>query len=147
MSANAGDRRCGFYPWVGKISWREKQQPTLVFLPVKFHVQRSLAGYNPWVCKELDTTEHTHTHTHTHIHTHTHTHTHTYTHTHTHTHWMPLDSETSIVQCLPCHCISSVHAKFCKTCVIYCYMVDEDVILRKAPAFPPNTNIFNVAKV
>ena len=73
-------------------------------------------------------------------------HTHTHIHTH-HTHWMPLDSEMSIVQYLPCHCISSVYAKFCKTCVIYCYMVDEDVILRKAPAFPQNTNIFNVAKV
>ena len=26
--------------------------------------QRSLAGYSPWSCKELDITEHTHTHTH-----------------------------------------------------------------------------------
>ena len=26
--------------------------------------QRSLVGYSPWGCKELDTTEHTHTHTH-----------------------------------------------------------------------------------
>ena len=25
----------------------------------EFHGQRSLAGYNPWGCKELDTTEHT----------------------------------------------------------------------------------------
>ena len=30
--------------------------------------QRSLAGYRPWSCKELDITEHTHTHTHTHTH-------------------------------------------------------------------------------
>ena len=26
-------RRCGSDPWVGKISWRRKQQPTPVFLP------------------------------------------------------------------------------------------------------------------
>ena len=28
-----------------------------VFLPGKFHGQRTLAGYSPWGCKELDTTE------------------------------------------------------------------------------------------
>jgi len=26
-------------------------QPTPVFLPVRYHGQRSLAGYSPWVCK------------------------------------------------------------------------------------------------
>ena len=26
-------RRQNFDPWVGKIPWRRKQQPTLVFLP------------------------------------------------------------------------------------------------------------------
>ena len=31
--------------WVGKIPWRRKWQPTLVFLPGKPHRQRSLAGY------------------------------------------------------------------------------------------------------
>ena len=36
---------------------RRKWQPTPVFLPGKFHGQRSLAGYSPWGCKELDTTE------------------------------------------------------------------------------------------
>ena len=35
-----------------------KWLPTPVFLPGKFHKQRSLAGYNPWVHKESDTTEH-----------------------------------------------------------------------------------------
>ena len=40
--------------------------PTPVFLPGKFYGQRNLAGYSPWSCKELDTTEHRHTHTHTH---------------------------------------------------------------------------------
>ena len=29
--------------------------PTPAFLPGKFHGQRSLAGYSPWSCKELDT--------------------------------------------------------------------------------------------
>ena len=32
-------------------------QPTPVFLPGEFHEQRSLAGYSPWGCKELDMTE------------------------------------------------------------------------------------------
>ena len=40
-------RRCGFSPWVGKISWRRAWQPTLVFLPGESHGQRSLVGYNP----------------------------------------------------------------------------------------------------
>ena len=34
-------------PWVRKISWRRKWQPTLIFLPGKSHEQRSLAGYSP----------------------------------------------------------------------------------------------------
>ena len=44
--------KCGFHPWVGKTPWRSKQQPTPVFLPGKFHGQRSLAGYSPRGCKE-----------------------------------------------------------------------------------------------
>ena len=43
----------GFDPWVEKILWRGKWLPTLVFLPGKFHGQRSLAGYCPWGYKEL----------------------------------------------------------------------------------------------
>ena len=50
--------RCRFDPWVRKIPWRRKWQPTPVFLPGKFHGQRNLAGYSPWSHKELDTTEH-----------------------------------------------------------------------------------------
>ena len=50
-----------FHPWVIKIPGRRKWQPTPVFLLVKFHGQRSLVGYNPWSCKESDTTRHTHT--------------------------------------------------------------------------------------
>ena len=49
--------RCGFHPWVKKTPWRRKQQPTPIFLPGKFHGQRSLVGYSPWGCKESDTTE------------------------------------------------------------------------------------------
>ena len=36
-SLPAGDRRCGFDPWVGKIPWRRKWQPTPVFLLEKSH--------------------------------------------------------------------------------------------------------------
>ena len=48
-------RRHWFDPWVGKIPWRRKWQPTPVFLPGKSHGQRSLV-----VCKESDMTEHMH---------------------------------------------------------------------------------------
>ena len=48
-------RRRGFDPWVGKIPWRRKWQPTPVFLPGKSHGQRSLVG--PWGRTESDTTE------------------------------------------------------------------------------------------
>ena len=50
-----------FDPWVGKIPWRRKWQPTLVFLPGKSHGQRSLGGYSPRGHKELDTTDLKHT--------------------------------------------------------------------------------------
>ena len=49
----------GFNPWVGKISCRKEQLPTLVFLPGESHDQRSLAVYSLWGPKESDTTEHT----------------------------------------------------------------------------------------
>ena len=45
-----------FHPWVGKIPWRRTCQTTPV-LPGEFHGQRSLKSYNPWGCKESDTTE------------------------------------------------------------------------------------------
>ena len=53
-ACNAGD--LAFDPWVGKIPWRRKWLLTPVFLPGKFHGQRSLAGYSPWDGKELDLT-------------------------------------------------------------------------------------------
>ena len=53
-------RRHEFDPWVRKIPWRRKWQPTPVFSPGKFHGQRSLVGYSLWGCKELVATEHAH---------------------------------------------------------------------------------------
>ena len=50
-------KRCRFNPWVGKIPWRRKWQPTPVFLPGKSHGWRSLAGYSEWGSKESDMTE------------------------------------------------------------------------------------------
>ena len=44
LLANAGDLRCGFDPWVGKISWRRTWQPTPVFLPGKPHRQEEPGG-------------------------------------------------------------------------------------------------------
>ena len=48
LPAKAGDMRHEFDPWVRKIPWRRKWQPTPVFLPGKSHGQRSLGGYSPW---------------------------------------------------------------------------------------------------
>ena len=42
------DRRHVFGPWIRKIPWRRKWQPTPVFLPEKSYGHRSLAGYGPW---------------------------------------------------------------------------------------------------
>ena len=66
-------KRCGFDPWVRMNPWSRKWQPTSVFLPGKFHGQRSQWGtihvakksqmqMSDWVRM------HTHTHTHTHAH-------------------------------------------------------------------------------
>ena len=38
-------------PWVRKILWRRKWQPTPVLLPGESHGQRSLVGHSPWGCK------------------------------------------------------------------------------------------------
>ena len=52
LSGKKSARQCGRYkrwefsPWLGKIPWIFPWQPTLVFLPGKFHGQRSLVGYN-----------------------------------------------------------------------------------------------------
>ena len=39
-------RRSRSNPWVEKIPWRRKWQPTPVFLPGKSHGQKSLVGYS-----------------------------------------------------------------------------------------------------
>ena len=47
--------------WVRSLgqedSWSRKWQPIPIFLPGKFHGQRSLADYSPWSHKGSDTTE------------------------------------------------------------------------------------------
>ena len=68
---NAGGMICAFDPWVRKIPWRRKWQPSPVFLPGKSHGQRSLVGYSPQGCKKLDMTEASQ-HSTTHIHSKTH---------------------------------------------------------------------------
>ena len=46
LPAKAGDS--GDVGSIWKILWRRKWQPTPVFLPGKFHGQRSLVGCSPW---------------------------------------------------------------------------------------------------
>jgi len=46
-------RRFGFIPWVWKIPWGRKWQPTLIFLPGESQGQRSLEGYSTWGCKRV----------------------------------------------------------------------------------------------
>ena len=46
-------KRCGFNPWVRKITWRRAWQPTSVFLSGESQGKRSLVGYSPWGHKEL----------------------------------------------------------------------------------------------
>ena len=59
--ANAGDLGdVGSIPGLGRSPGGG--QPTPVFLPGESHGQRSLAGYGPRDCKELDTTEQLHCH-------------------------------------------------------------------------------------
>ena len=61
-----------FNPWVRKIPWRRKWQPTAIFLSGKSNGQRNLVDYSPWGHKESGMTEQLNAHTHTHTHTHTH---------------------------------------------------------------------------
>ena len=44
-------KRWGFDLWVRKLPWSRKCQATPVFLPGKFHGQRSLVGYSLWGLK------------------------------------------------------------------------------------------------
>ena len=65
LPANAGGKRHAFDPWIWKIPWSRKWQPTPVFLPGKFYRQRSLAGFSPW--GRVNMTEWLSTHKNTHI--------------------------------------------------------------------------------
>ena len=56
-------KRCGFDPWVRKISRIRKCQPTPAFRR-EFHGQRGLAGSSPWGPREPGTTEHARARTH-----------------------------------------------------------------------------------
>ena len=59
--ARAEDMRdVGSIPGLGRIPWRRKWQPTLVFLPGESNGQRSLADYRPWGRTELDRTARRH---------------------------------------------------------------------------------------
>ena len=58
-TCNAGDAK-------NTLPWRRKWKLAPVFLPGKFHGQRSLVGYSPRGHKESDTTECMSIHTHTH---------------------------------------------------------------------------------
>ena len=53
----------GLNPWVGKITWWRRWQPTPVFVPGKSRGQRSLMDYSPWDHKESEMTEWLSTHT------------------------------------------------------------------------------------
>ena len=47
----------GLIPGSGRSPEGEHGYPTPIFLPGKFHGQKSLVGYGPWGHKELDLTE------------------------------------------------------------------------------------------
>ena len=49
--------RPGFKPWVGKIPGGGHGNPLQYSCLENPHGQNNLAGYSPWGCKELDTTE------------------------------------------------------------------------------------------
>ena len=56
---------------VRSLGWEDLLDKEMaVFLPGKFHGQRSLAGYSPWGQKESNMTELEHVHTHTRTPTH-----------------------------------------------------------------------------
>ena len=55
LLANSGDvRDRGLISGLGRFLGVENGNPTPVFLPGKFHGERSLTGYSPWGSKESD---------------------------------------------------------------------------------------------
>ena len=55
--ANAEVRDTGLIPVSERSPWRRKWQLTPIFLPGKYHGERSLVDYSPWGLKESDMTE------------------------------------------------------------------------------------------
>ena len=61
LPANTGDAGdLSSIPGSGRSPGGGNGNPAPVFVPRKFHGQRSLEGYSPWGRKESDTTENTH---------------------------------------------------------------------------------------
>ena len=56
----ASARGVGSIPGSGRFPGVGSGNPLQYSWLEKFHGQSSLMGYNPWGCKELDTTKHTH---------------------------------------------------------------------------------------
>ena len=57
-SANAGHiRNSGSIPGLGRSPGEEHGNPLQYSSQEHLHGQRSLVGYSPWGCKELDMTE------------------------------------------------------------------------------------------
>ena len=76
LPASVGDMRCGFNPWIRKIPWRRKWQPTLAFLPRVPRSEEPGGLQSMGVAKSQTGLKWFKTHTHRHRHTHTHTHFH-----------------------------------------------------------------------
>ena len=51
LASQVDIRDPGFDPWVRKIPWGRKWQPTPVFLPGEFNGQRSLMATVHWITK------------------------------------------------------------------------------------------------
>ena len=60
-ACSAGNRRCGFDPWVGKSPWEGNSNLLQFSCLRESRGQRSLVGYGPWGHKESDTIEHART--------------------------------------------------------------------------------------
>ena len=58
-------KRCRLDPWVGKISWSRKWQPTPLFLAWKIPQAEEPGGLQSMGCKESDTTQQAYAHRHT----------------------------------------------------------------------------------
>ena len=54
-TCNVGD--LGLIPGLGRLPGEGNGNPPLVYLTREFHVQKSLACYSPWDCRESHTIE------------------------------------------------------------------------------------------